>query len=300
LHDTHSTTTEPDRIAVLVPTLDDEAIVEVVASVLAQDGADRLHEVLIVGRDAARRLERSGLLAPRAGPAVRFVDTVVPVSEARARNLALRATRAGWLVFLDSDCFAQPGWLRAHRAAWTRGAQIVGGSVLPQGDSYWALVYNLSMFYGSLPSLPAGPRPALPTLNLSCARAVFDTVGAFDEALPRATDLDWTLRARQAGYTLYFEPGAAVHHRHRRRTLPAVWRDCAGSGRYARSVRLRRAAGPRFLRWPLLVRLSAPLLAAIVVVRVLLRWRGTFTGRWHTLPGFALTKLAWGWGAGRR
>lgn len=289
-------------MAVLVPTLDDVAIVEVVACVLAQDGADRLHEVLVVGRDSAERLARSGLLATRQPP-VRFVDTVVAVSEARARNLALHATRADWLLFVDSDCFVQPGWLRAQLAARAAGARVVGGSVLPEGASYWALVYNLAMFYGSLPSLPPGTRPALPTLNLGFERAVFERVGTFDEELPRATDLDWTVRARRAGYTLHFEPRAAVSHRHRRHTLAAVWRDCAGSGRYARTIRLRHGAWlgtPRFLRWPWLVRLLAPALAALVTARVLLLWRGTFAGRWHALPGFVLTKLAWGWGAGAR
>lgn len=303
MHVRDSTPSASRSVAVLILTLDDAAIVDVVTSVLAQEGAAALHEVLIVGRDSAGRLARAGLLASTQRPPVRFVDTVVPVSEARARNLALRSTDAEWLLFLDSDCFVQPGWLRAHVAAQAAGASLVGGSVLPQGDSYWGLVYNLAMFYGSLPSLPAGTRPSLPTLNLGLSRAVAACVGAFDEDLPRATDLDWTLRAARAGYVLNFEPRAAVLHRHRRQALAAVWRDCAGSGRYSRRVRLSHAAWlgtPRLLSWRLLPRLLSPLLAAFVTLRVLTRWPGTFTGRWHALPGFVIAKLAWGWGAGMR
>ena len=46
--------------------------------------------------------------------------------------------------------------------------------------------------------------------------------------------------------------------------------------------------------------LAAPLLALGATARALLRWPGTFRSRWHALPGFVLTKLAWAWGAGGR
>ena len=41
----------------------------------------------------------------------------------------------------------------------------------------------------------------------------------------------------------------------------------------------------------------SPWLALWVTAAVAARWPATFRGRWHTLPAFLLTKLAWGWGA---
>jgi hypothetical protein len=264
----------------------------VVAGVLAQDGIEGVEEVLVVGRDEPGRL--------RPGGRVRLIDTVRPVSEPVARNLGLAATRADLVLFLDSDCLPQPGWLREHLAAHAAGHRLVSGSVLAEGEGYWPLVYNLSLFYAFLESAPGGPRPSLPTLNLSLTRGVAEAVGPFDESLTRATDLDWTLRARRAGLGLRFWPAAAVLHRHPRRTLAAVWRDCAGSGFHSRRIRLRHAellGTPWWLRSRLAVRALSPWLALWVTTAVAARWPATFRGRWHTLPAFLLTKLAWGWGA---
>lgn len=282
-------------VAVLVPSLNSPLLGQVVEAVLAQSGRERLAEVLVVGRDEA------GLLPAR--PLVRFLDTGRPVSEPVARNLALRHSQAERLVFLDSDCLPEPGWLEAHLAAFEQGPRLVSGSVRTGPEPYWALVYNLALFYAFLDGAPAGARQALPTLNLSFPRALAEAIGPFDESLPRATDLEWTLRAAEAGVALHFEPAAAVRHLHARHGLRQVWRDCAGSGQHSRRIRLRYAAllrTPSWLRWRLVVGLLAPALAVAVTARIAFGWPATFRGRWHALPGVLLTRLAWGWGASRR
>jgi len=284
-------------VAVLVPSLNSPLLDRVVEAVLAQSGRERLAEVLVVGRDEA------GLLPP--GPLVRFLDTGRPVSEPVARNLALRHSQAERLVFLDSDCLPEPGWLAAHLAAFEQGPRLVSGSVRTGSESepYWALVYNLALFYAFLDVAPPGARQALPTLNLSFPRALAEAIGPFDESLPRATDLEWTLRAAEAGVALHFEPAAAVRHLHARHRLRQVWRDCAGSGQHSRRIRLRYGAllrTPAWLRWRLAVGLLAPALAVAVTARIAFGWPATFRGRWQALPGVLLTRLAWGWGASRR
>ncbi len=176
-------------VSVVIPSLNAPLIDVVVAAVERQDESERLREVLVVGRDEPRLLRERALPG---GGRVRLLDTRVPASEPRARNLGLAAVESGLLIFLDSDCVPQPGWLRAHVAAHERLARdgveaLVCGGVRPDAPSYWALVYNLALFWGFLDTAAAGPRPALPTLNLSFARALARRVGAFDEYLPRAT-----------------------------------------------------------------------------------------------------------------
>lgn len=203
-------------VAVLVPSLNSPLIDVVLDAVEAQDGIERVREVLVIGRD------EPGLLRERhmpGGGRVRLLDTQRPVSEPVARNLGLRAVRDELIVFLDSDCVPRPGWLRAHLAAherlWRDGVNgLVSGSVAAVAESYWALVYNLSLFHAFLDVDRAGPRAALPTLNLSFRRESAGLVGPFDESLLRATDLDWTLRARRAGLALRFDPAPVVEHRH--------------------------------------------------------------------------------------
>lgn len=290
-------------VAVIIPSLNSPMIHEVVAAVAAQEGVECVREILVVGRDDA------GLLQPRplpGGGVVRVLDTGRPVSAAVARNIGLAAiTVANALViFLDSDCLPQAGWLRAHLAAHaeTGPSRIVSGSVIAPTDRYWSLAYNLSLFYAFLHTAPASAPLALPTLNLSFPRTLFHVVGPLDETLLRASDMDWTLRARRAGIALRFDPAPSVVHRHARHSLSDVWRDCASSGFHSRTIRLRYAGlvgAPALLRFPLALRILSPLLATWVTLGVLARSPATFRGRWSTLPGFWLTKLAWAWGAGR-
>lgn len=288
-------------VSVVIPSLNSPLIDAVAAAVEAQDGVEAVREVLVVGRDEPRLLRERRLPG---GGCVRLLDTRVPVSEPVARNLGLGAATGALVIFLDSDCLPRPGWLRAHLAAHDDGApRLVCGGVRADGASYWARVYNLSLFHAFLDTAPAGPRPALPTLNLSFPRAIAGAVGPFDETLPRATDVDWTLRARRAGIELRFDPTPVVEHRHARHALGAVWRDCAGSGFHSRRIRLRHAglvAAPRLLRFPPAVRALAPLAATWVTLSLAARRPRTFRGGWSALPGFWLTKLAWAWGAGGR
>lgn len=290
-------------VAVIIASLNSPMIHEVVAAVAAQEGVEGVREVLVVGRDDAELLQPGRLPG---GGAVRLLDTGRPVSAAVARNLGLAAITADdtLVIFLDADCLPQAGWLRAHLAAHAHPGppHVVSGSVITPTDTYWSLVYNLSLFYAFLDTAPAAAHLALPTLNLSFPFALSRIVGPFDETLLRAADMDWTLRARRAGIALVFDPAPSVVHRHARHSLRAVWHDCASSGFHSRRIRLRYVGlvgAPALLRFPLALRILSPLLATWVTLGVVARSPATFKGRWSALPGFWLTKLAWSWGAGR-
>ncbi len=282
------------QVAIIIPSLNSPIIDRVVAAIVAQDGFEDVAEVLVVGKDTAGRLPTL--------PRVRLIDTGEPVDASTARNLGITAVTGDLLIFLDSDCIPQPGWLRAHAAAHAAGHPVVGGGVLPAGSDYWHLTYNLTMFHDVFSDAPAGPRPFLPTLNLSVDRAVVDAVGGLDVALPYSHDLDWTTRMRTAGFTPWFCPQAAVEHIHGRHTLRQVWDDCAVNGQYARQVRVRHAAvlkTPFVFRYPWLTRLLSPLIALWVTLRIVAKRPSTMLRHVATWPAVYLTKLAWCWGAAR-
>ncbi len=173
--------------------------------------------------------------------------------------------------------------------------------MLPTGGNYWSRGYNLGMFQAYLPTRPAGPRPILPTLNLSVERPVIEAIGGLDETLPRSQDMEWTARMGQAGFPPCFWPEAAVEHRHNRATLRAVWDDCARSGYYSRQVRLRHGdllRTPALLRRPRLLRLLSPAIAAAATARLVAEQPAVLRRHPADLPAIFLTKLAWAWGAG--
>ncbi len=281
-------------ISIIIPSLNSPLIDKVVSAILAQDGAENIEEVVIVGKDAAK-------LVPN-HLRIRLIDTGQPVPPGTARNIGIRATTANLLIFLDSDCLPQAGWLHEHVAAHRAGHQVVGGGVLPDGENYWSLSYNLSMFHEYDSTAVSASRAYLPTLNLSVERQVIEKVGFLNEALPRSQDLDWTTRMNQAGYKPYFWPQAAIQHRHNRTTLAKAWRDWVRSGQYARQVRLNHADTlntPGFLASPTLILLLSPLIAGWVTLKIGVKRPLTLLRFPHTLPAIYLSKLAWCWGASR-
>ena len=263
--------------------------------ILDQDGFGADDELIIVGRDD------NGLIKGQSQ--VRFIDTGHPVTAPVARNIGIDAAKGELLIFIDSDCIPQSGWLREHRRAHAAGHMVVGGGVLPTGDNYWHLVYNLTMFHEIFSTAPAGERPFLPTLNLSVERCVIGEVGKLDATLKRSQDLDWTTRMKEAGYTPYFWPEASVRHEHNRRTGKQVWQDAATIGQYARQVRLRHHESldtPSLLRDRRLTLLLSPLIALYVTSRIILRRPKTMLRRPDTWLGIYMSKIAWCWGASRK
>jgi glycosyltransferase involved in cell wall biosynthesis len=280
--------------SIIIPSLNSPLVAQVVEQIREQDGFRPQDEVIVVGRDDQGVLDRH--------LAIRFIDTGRPVSAPEARNIGIEAAAGDLLLFIDSDCLPQAGWLAAHRSAHEAGHKVVGGGVLPTGDGYWHLVYNLTMFHEIFSTAPAGERPFLPTLNLSVERPVIEEVGTLDTTLKRSQDLDWTTRMFEAGYTPFFWPQAAVRHEHNRRTMRQVWQDAATIGSYASQVRLRHQVTlhtPSFLRSRLLTLLLSPLVALFVTLRIIARRPGTMFRQIHTWPGIYLSKIAWCWGASR-
>lgn len=280
--------------SIIIPSLNSPIVDRVVEAAAAQEGYGAQDEILVIGKDDP------GLLGSVTSG--QLIDTGQPVDASTARNLGIEAAQGDLLIFLDSDCLPQTGWLAEHRAAHAAGHEVVGGGVLPEGDNYWHLTYNLTMFHEVFSTAPAGNRPFLPTLNLSVERQVIEDVGGLDVTLPYSHDVDWTTRMREAGYHPFFWPAATVRHEHGRRTMSQVWRDCAINGRYARQVRLRHGATlntPFFLRNGTLTFLLAPLIAGAVTTRIISRRSDTMVHHAGTWPAIYMTKMAWCWGASR-
>jgi len=280
--------------SVIIPSLHSPVVDRAVDAVFAQVGAGPA-EVLVVGLDGPGRLAGDSR--------VRFVATDCPRLPGAARNLGVAEARADAevFVFVDADCVPEPGWLAAHLARQAAGETVVGGAVLWDADNYWTLSDNLSMFHEFDVAAPAGPRPYLPTLNLSVRRAAFEAAGPIDPGLPRGEDLDWTIRLARAGHRPYFEPAARLWHRPTRATARAMWEHWYESGRWLVGVRRRHPEvfGDRawlYRPWPL--RLLSPAIALAATARLYAPGRpGARYPR--TLPAVYATKVAWCWGAAR-
>lgn len=285
---------DSEQVSIIIPSLNSPIIDRVIIAIEEQDGADQISEIVVVGKDEARLIPENGR--------VKLIDTGIPVPAGTARNLGIEATTAVLLIFLDSDCIPQPGWLREHFLAHETGHTVIGGSVLPDGENYWALSYNLTMFHEYFSTTSPGVRAFLPTLNLSVERHVIEDVGLLNESLPRSQDLDWTTRMNATGYQPFFWPSAIIQHQHNRTTWQKVWRDCARSGQYARQARLIHQDTlntPSILRSRHMLLWLSPLIAGGVTIRMVLKSLTVFMRSWRTVPVIYLSKIAWCWGGSR-
>ncbi|PIE81844.1 MAG: hypothetical protein CSA11_02950 [Chloroflexi bacterium] len=284
-------------IDIIIPSLNSPLIAQVVSMILAQERAELIGQIIIVGKD------KEQLLKSNQEPRVTFIDTGMAVPPATARNIGIKAANSELLIFLDSDCIPQEKWLSEHLVAHDAGHPVVGGGVLPDGENYWALAYNLTMFHKYFSETTPGPRPFLPTLNLSIERKAINEVGLLDESLPRSQDLDWTTRMNGSGFQPYFWPKATIQHQHNRTTLNKLWQDCVRTGYYARQARLTHQdilKTPRWLRSRTLVLLLSPFIAAGVTGKILQTQPTVMKEHWRTIPAIYISKIAWCWGASRK
>lgn len=282
------------RISVIIPDLNSPQINQVLAALRGQEFDLSRVEVLVVGLDEPGLVEEDDL--------VRMVSSGSPASPAANRNRGIMEAQGEILCFTDADCSPRPNWLARLTASYDDDAvSIVGGGVVFHSDNYWTICDNLSWFYESLASAPAGERKHLASLNLSVRREVVAAVGLFDERYLFAAgeDTDWTVRMRQAGYRLHFEPTAVVEHRPQRADLNALWRHAYNFGQY--SPRINPAyrdllnVSWTVRRWWSILLLS-PVLAIAATLRVFMTDR-TLWRFWYTIPGIWLSKIAWCQGA---
>ncbi len=278
-------------VSVIIPSLNSPQIDSVLAA-LRQQTQPPL-EILVVGLDQPGLIREDGL--------VRLISTGKPASPAVARNMGARAARGDVLCFTDADCIARPDWIASLLERHQAGAQIVGGGVAVEHDDYWRLCDNVVAFTTFLETSVPGTRPYLPSLNFSIRRELLLQFGGFDERFPTAAgeDTDLSFRLRRAGHTLWFEPRAAVVHRHLRSSPGELWRHMHHFGRTYMEIyprypdllgswrRINLSAGN-----PVLLRVLGPGLALCDLFERMLRYP-QLRAYAHLSPGLLLGMLAW-------
>ena len=226
------------RVSVIVPTYRDwDRLGLLLASLERQDFPADGFEVIVVNND------------PDAPPpaTLRLPPNARMLTEARkgsyaARNAGLAAARGEIVLFTDSDCVADRGWVREaarfldmHPEAGRFGGRIdVARSARPGV----ADVYEAAFAFPQEKYVAAGWAP---TANMGTWARVLATVGPFDDAHYSGGDKEWGLRAAAAGVGIGYVGHAAVTHpartaaeilRKRRRIAGAMLnREIAAKGR---------------------------------------------------------------------
>jgi len=153
---------------------------------------------------------------------VRLVEEAQRRSSYAARNRSIEISRGALIAFIDSDCPAAPGWLRALVAPW---AAPVYGAFAGRIVAYQPRtpVERFQVHKRAVDNWIALQDPYLPyvtTANVAYRRRVFERVGLFNPGLRSGGDCDlaWRMQ-KQTAYQIAFQFQALVYHRHRK----TVW-----------------------------------------------------------------------------
>ncbi|MDY7041154.1 MAG: glycosyltransferase [Chloroflexota bacterium] len=253
----------------IIPSYNSEVTIsECLHSVLQQE-VDFPYEVIVVdsSQDSTPELVQSNF------PNVTLIRLFTRTDPGRARNLGVRRAQGEILVFIDSDCIAEQGWLAGMWAAHQKGEwRIVGGSVLngnPGGVVSWA--GYVKEFSEYLPEAKAGLVHSLPTCNISYKREIFERYGGYDGRYYPQEDYLFHWQLVKAGEKIRFEPSIRVRHFHRA-LLGDYLRHSQRFGLVTAMVlKITDLPGAFFVRRPWLAPLFIPFLPFIKFTRTCLR-----------------------------
>lgn len=189
-----------------------------VESVLANSFGD--FELIVVDQSTDRATEDA--LAAIHDVRLRYIPTNT-VGVAISRNIAVRKSRAGIVVFTDDDCVCAPNWLSSILSEYEAEPKALGvyGRVVPYGPTLPGMIcpcINESTQRNVLDG-PAIPHIALGGgNNMSFKKEVFERVGLFLESLgpgtwlKQAEDTEFSYRVLWSGCRVVYSPVPVVQH----------------------------------------------------------------------------------------
>ena len=157
---------------------------------------------------------------------VRLIPLTEHCQASFCRNRAAQEAKGDILAFIDSDCLADPSWLRELVPAFRdESLGALGGAV----DSYY-VEKNLDQYEKVKSALKIGSwfkRSMeeekffyVPTCNFLVRHELFFKLDGFREELHVGEDVDFCWRLQDSGAMLEYRPVGRVFHKHRNSPLP--------------------------------------------------------------------------------
>lgn len=210
------------RISVIIPHYSDLPALDLCLTALQAQTLDADAFEIIVA-DNASPVGEDAVAKAIAGRA-RLV-TVHERGAGPARNGGVSVARGEILAFTDCDCIPAPAWLSEGLAALEHSDFVGGGMRVLVGDEAHvtgAEAFELVFAFDNQAYVER--KGFTVTANLFCPAAIFAQVGGFRAGV--SEDLEWSHRARDAGFRIGYAPAALVAHPARRDwgELSAKWR----------------------------------------------------------------------------
>jgi glycosyltransferase involved in cell wall biosynthesis len=218
-----------------------------------------------------------------------------------ARNYGATLASGAIIAFIDSDCIAQPDWVKRIADLHSEGHLVAGGAIeVGNPDSAIAWAGQLGEFREFLPTGEGRHVLHIPTCNISYRRMLFTKHGGFPNAYYPQEDLLFNYVLSQHGVKVWFDPDLRIRH-FSREDLRGYLSHQHRIGRVTRcTLRRIEMPGSEIAKRAWLAWLLAPVLTMIKVNRTARVFFGTFKGDAKQKPALLLLLLLgsiW-WGRG--
>ena len=215
---------KPD-ISVLIPAYNGAPWLAETLSRLPAASGDALFETILV--DNASTDETVEVARKAAG--VQVLRNEKNLGFSRAVNRAAAASRGKVLVVINQDLYLQPNALKILSEFLSSQSVVAGGALTFQGGApqpsfgpfptligtLWRLLLPRRIRKYDLDPVSDQTRPVdwITGAFIGFPRELFDAIGGFDEDyFMYYEDVDFCLRAREAGFPSYFVPSAQAVH----------------------------------------------------------------------------------------
>src|SRR5258708_31608519 len=200
-------------VSVVIPVKDGERYLDELLDALRREGVDETPVIDSGSCDRSVELVRSYGVELLQIPPEEF-------SHGRTRNLGVERTNGELICFLTQDATPAPGWLAAHREAFTLDERVGAayGPHLPRPDTSPMIARELDEFFAGFgpdktPTVQRQGDPSfLSNVNPSYARACWQEIRFRD--LPYSEDQAFGEDLFAAGWLKVYHPRAAVLHAH--------------------------------------------------------------------------------------
>lgn len=160
----------------------------------------------------------------------RFPVSLIALKENKqasfCRNLAAKRAKGEILAFIDSDCLADPLWLKELVPAFKNNSLGAAGGLIDayfekKGLDHYEKVRSSLKIGSWFKRSQEGERFFyVPSCNLLARKDLFLRLGGFKEDLHVGEDVDLCWRFQDGGYTVEYMPMGRVYHKHRTRLRP--------------------------------------------------------------------------------
>ncbi len=289
---------EEIKYSVVIPSYNsNKSIRKCLDSVISQDFPHKF-EIIVVDSSS----DDTAAIIKNEYPDVRLIRLEKRTDQGKARNIGVSQARGEAIFFIDSDCVAQPGWMKSLLPALDKGYAAAGGPVMngnPETSCSWAGYFF--EFNDLLPSRKEGPVGHVGSCNSCYKKEIFLKYGGFPGGLKYAVeDLMYNWFLSREGVRMYYEPEAVVAHFHREKASSYIKHQYKLARGTIQLLSNTHTSGWWLTKYPILSLPVLPLLPFIKFVRInshIIRFKPSIKQKNPLIiPLIILGLAAWLWG----